>query len=304
MSKPVNIAILTLGVFCCSTSVIFIKATSQPALILTAWRLILASLLLTPLMLRAQKTCPDVPLRSRYRAALIPGLMLAAHLATWAVGAKMTPAANATLIANMVPIVMPILLVWVTRERLSRAEAVGTAVALSGFFLLVANDFNISRDYFWGDAVCFGSMLFFAAYLVLARKNRAADQLWLYVVPLYSIAALTCTVLCFFFANPVRSYSVHDMLMMSALGVIPTVCGHSILNRSMHVLRGQIVSVFTMGQFIFAGTMAWWFFKEVPAPLFYLASAMFIIGGWIVAFRGGHAPDSPDAATRPEALLD
>ena len=285
MSKAANIAILTLGVFCCSTSVIFIKATSQPALVIAAWRLSVATLLLLPLMFRAQARVPEIPLRARFRMAFVPGLILAVHFATWAYGAKLTPAANATLITNMVPIVMPLLMLVVTHETLTRREAVGTAVAMVGFCLLVATDLNISTVYFWGDAVCFGSMLLFALYLILARKNRAADQLWLYVVPLYAIAAVTCIVLSFVFGNPIHRYPLSDVLWMTSLGIVPTVIGHSILNHSMHVLRGQVVSVMTMGQFFFAAILAWPLFHEVPPLLFYPASALFIAGGWIVTVR-------------------
>ena len=73
MRFSLNIAILVLGVFCCSTSVIFIKATAQPALIIAAWRLVVASLLLFPLFLRAQRSAPEIPIRARFRMACVPG---------------------------------------------------------------------------------------------------------------------------------------------------------------------------------------------------------------------------------------
>ena len=42
------------------------------------------------------------------------------------------PAANATLIVNFVPVAMPFLLYFQLRERISRAEAGGTAIAFAG----------------------------------------------------------------------------------------------------------------------------------------------------------------------------
>ncbi|MFT5241362.1 MAG: drug/metabolite transporter (DMT)-like permease [Candidatus Promineifilaceae bacterium] len=290
MRTSFNIAILTAGVFCCSTSVIFIKATSQSALVIAAWRLSVAALVLAPLMFREQRRATDVSLGARFRMSLWPGLILAVHFVSWAYGARLTPAANATLITNMVPIVMPLLLLLMTREVLTRREAVGTGVALIGFFLIVVSDLNISARYFWGDVVCFVSMLLFALYLAMARKNRAADQLWLYVVPLYVIAAFVCIGLCFVFDNPIHVYPASDVLWMTCLGIVSTVFGHSILNRSMHVLSAQVVSIFTMVQFFFAAIMALIFFGEVPALAFYPASVLFIAGGWIAAFSGPRRP--------------
>jgi drug/metabolite transporter (DMT)-like permease len=102
-------------------------------------------------------------------------------------------------------------------------------------------------------------------------------------VPLYAVAAVISIVLCFLFANPIRPYPPSDILWMTCLGIVPTVFGHSILNRSMHVMRGQLVSVMASGQFIFAAIMAWLIFAEVPPMILYPASALFLAGGWLVS---------------------
>jgi drug/metabolite transporter (DMT)-like permease len=61
--------------------------------------------------------------------------------------------------------------------------------------------------------------------------------------------------------------------------------GHSLINYAMKHFRGQLVSIINMGQFVFAGIMAYFLFAEVPAPSFYVASGMLILSAWI-AVRG------------------
>ena len=147
------------------------------------------------------------------------------------------------------------------------------------------SDFNFSRAYFWGDVMCFVSMLFFAWYLALGRRNRHYPSLWVYVVPLYAVAGVFCLGMSLFFVNPFRHHSGREMLLVLALAVVPTVLGHSILNYSMKHLRGQAVSVLNMGQFVFAGIMAYFIFGEVPVRGFYMA-CLLLVSGACVAVAG------------------
>ena len=62
-------------------------------------------------------------------------------------------------------------------------------------------------------------------------------------------------------------------------------------------MRGQVVSVFNLGQFIFAGLMAWPLFGEAPALAFYPACVLLLIGGTIVI--RDDKPATPLPATRP-----
>jgi len=52
--------------------------------------------------------------------------------------------------------------------------------------------------------------------------------------------------------GPWVCFPIRQWLMLIGLGIIPTVMGHSVLNHCMHLLRGQTVSIFNLGQFVFA----------------------------------------------------
>ena len=77
------------------------------------------------------------------------------HFITWIAGARMTPAANSTLIVNIVPVVMPLLLWLFAREKLTPRETWATGIATVGLAVLFAADFRISREHFRGDTICF-----------------------------------------------------------------------------------------------------------------------------------------------------
>ena len=84
---------------------------------------------------------------------------------------------------------------------------------------------------------------------------------------------------------------------MLGLAAGPTILGHSLLNASIRHLRGQVVSVFNAGQFVFAGVMGFFFFHEVPPLMFYVASTLVASGIAIVVLS------SPSTAPRMRLIL-
>ena len=295
---------LGVGVLACSTAVIMVKQAQTHPVLLAAQRLLIASAALTPLMMRDLRRLNVRLDWSLLRRTLLPGLMLGAHFITWILGARLTLAANASLIVNMVPIAMPFLLHWMIREKLTRGEWAGTALAIVGVGILAVGDYHLSPELFLGDMVCFGSMLLFACYLALGRRNRDFPSIWIYLVPLYVVGGLACLaaagVLAWVWTIPggrellaaLRIGEVHplavprnvDWLLAVGLGLVPTVVGHSTLNYSMKHFGGQTVSIANLSQFIFAGTLAYFLLSEVPEVGFY-AAAMLVLSGAVVALR-------------------
>jgi drug/metabolite transporter (DMT)-like permease len=104
---------------------------------------------------------------------------------------------------------------------------------------------------------------------------------WLYLVPLYAVAGAVCFVIALFLVNPLQPYSGKDIWLILGLGIIPTVIGHSLINRAMKYFRGQRVSIVNMGQFVFAGIQAYFVFGEIPHKPFYIASGLLAVSAII-----------------------
>ncbi len=276
-----NSLLLLISVFAASTAVIMIKASTVQPVLLASLRLFVATVVLAPVFAVHYRRHRATYTWDHFRASIVPGLILAIHFMSWVVGARMTPTANASLIVNLVPLAMPFFLALLTDERLTRNEILATVVALIGVIFLTASDLNLSPQYFWGDVICFVSMLFYALYMALGRKNRHFPSVWLYLVPLYAVAGLVCFIIALFFTNPMQSYSTQNILLILGLGIIPTVIGHSLVNYAMKHFRGQIVSIVNMAQFIFAGMMGYLLFGEVPHGSFYIASILLVMSVYI-----------------------
>jgi drug/metabolite transporter (DMT)-like permease len=274
--------LLIFGVICISTAVILLKASTEHPLLVASYRLLIAALGLLPFYLKDLAKYEGEYGLKQISWSLLPAVLLAAHFSTWVIGARMTQVANASLIINLTPVAMPFF-VWILfREQISRREIIGTLFTLGGVGLLTGQNLRVDPASFRGDLVCLASMLGFAAYLALGRRNGARLGLWLYTVPLYGLAGMICLLSSFFFLNPIKSYSLPNILYIVALGVIPTILGHSILNASLRYFRGQVVSVTNVASPIFAGFFGYLAFGEAPGGLFYPAAALILVGIIIV----------------------
>jgi drug/metabolite transporter (DMT)-like permease len=273
---------LFLGVLACSTSAIFIRMSATDPLVLSALRLALASVFLAPVLFLELRKHRAAFSADHFRRTRVPSLVLALHLISWTLGARMTGVAQSTLIVNLVPIALPFFLLALAGERLNGAEIAGTLLAILGLIGLSVRDAMSGGGSLAGNAVCFVSMLLFALYLALGRRNRDFPSVWLYVIPVYGQAAIICLIAALPRLHTFDAGSAREWALMAGLAAIPTVCGHSLLNYAMRRVRGQVVSLFNLSQFIFAGAMGFLFFHEVPQAVFYVTSAVIVAGVAVV----------------------
>jgi len=274
--------LLLFGVLCGSTAVIMIRASTEQSMLLSAYRLFIASAVLSPFFFRDLKKNPGVYGWKQFGWSALPALIIAIHFISWVFGARMTRVANASMIVNLTPVGMPFFIWLFYREKVTRVEVLGTIFSLAGLVVLSASNLQVSKTYFIGDLICFGSMLAYAAYMALGRKNGSRISIWMYLVPLYFIAGVICLLCALPFINPIKTYTTANLLLILGLGIIPTVFGHSILNYSLKFFRGQVVSVANLGQPIFAGFLGFLLFGEQPRPIFYAAAALIATGVLIV----------------------
>lgn len=295
-----DIALLFLGVFACSTSVIFLKRSTVHAALVPGYRLGIAALVMLPFFLREARANPGWLTLRRLASMTVAGVLLSLHFSTWTQGARMTPAANGTLLVNLAPLVMPFVMFFQIGERINRREVYGTLLSFAGILWIGIADYRFDREHFTGDIVCFGSMIAYTLYLAFARANRDIPGLWLYVVPLYAIAAVFSFVVALPLTTVAEVYPMKEYLLLLALAVIPTVTGHTLMNRSMRKLRGQTVSLGTATQFIFSALLAALLLGDVPRASLYPAAAL-ILTGVILVITGTPARPPPKGEPAAES---
>lgn len=73
-------------------------------------------------------------------------------------------------------------------------------------------------------------------------------------------------------------YTANTYLLMLAVGLIPTVLGHSAFNWSVRYLKVAMVSIATLAVPVFASLIAWLVLNEIPTPWAFGGGALILTG--------------------------
>ena len=273
---------LVMAVAAMASSVIFIRFSGLGPGEISGWRMALGAICFLPFVRRDQWSQLH---RGAWIRAACAGMLLGGHFVTWVMGARATVAANATLLVNLVPLVLPFLLLPLAGEKVRPRDWAGTLLGFGGVLVLVGANFGEGGT--WkGDLICLGAMVLLAFYMALGRKAATlfpATAPWL--VPVFAVASLTSFATEWLRGPPLRLPPPGEWKWILLIVIFPTLLGHGLIARALRYWRGQVVGVATGGQFLFAGIYGWFAFGEVPGPWFPLGAALIIAGTRIVAGR-------------------
>lgn len=265
-----------------ASSVFFIKGSRLEPASLSAVRLLLSALILSPFAVRTWRQS-NLGLRG-FAVSIPAALPLAAHYLSWFVGVRHTSAAMSTLIVNMTPVFMPFL-VWVLlRERITKMELLGSIVAIAGVVVLTLGKDNSGENSVGGVLTCIVSIGLCSLYLALGRKYAKGRSLLAYIVPLYCIAGVISLVAAVVLGEKLPPITLFEIEMDLGAVIFPTVIGHTALNYAMAHLPSQVVSCSSLGQFVFVAILAVPIYGVWPGWDL-LLPAVLVLGGSLIVIR-------------------
>lgn len=304
-TKPVRVSpllVLFFGILAVSTASIFIRYAQREvsSLVIAAYRLSLASLILLPIAWRGHRA--ELRGLSKGQVVLIglSGVFLAFHFATWITSLEYTTVASSVVLVTTTPLWVGLFAPLFLRERLPTAVAIGLCVALAGGILVgmseacalgaagfvcppIAQFFQ--ADTSLGILLALAGALFAAAYLMVGRRLRASLSLIGYITTVYSTAALTLVVMALVSGQTLAGFSPLVYLALLGLAVVPQLLGHSSFNYALGYLSAAFVSVALLGEPIGSTLLALALLKETPTTL-EVVGGMIILAGIYLATRG------------------
>jgi drug/metabolite transporter (DMT)-like permease len=228
------------------------------------------------------------PARRALRLSLLAGLCFAGDLLMWHAGLARTTAANATLFANLAPVVIT-LAAWVMfRERPTASFIVALAATMVGSALL--SGANISAvgaeapTAALGDALSTGAAIWYAGYMLAVKGAR---ERW---TAARVVAISTATSLPFLLAAAVALREAFlpreatGWLWLGGLGLIAHVGGQGGLAYGLGRLPAALSALVIFVQPVIAAALAWALFGEALGPA-QLAGGGLVIAGIILAQR-------------------
>ncbi len=251
---------LPIGIVAISTASIFIKLCDAPALIIATYRLVLASLMLSPFAGYKK------PWRGWERRELgwffFSGLLLSLHFALWIASLKYTSVASSVVLVTTHPIFVGIGGLLFLKERLGLNLIIGIALSVLGSGLISYGDMSLSKDALMGDGLALLGAIAASGYLLVGRKMRKEQDLFSYIFPVYSTAGLILILFSLIFQKPFFGYSSSTYFYLFLLALVPQLVGHTTFNWALKYLPASMVAVAILGEPIGSTILAYFILGE------------------------------------------
>lgn len=278
-------AALVIGVFAVSTAAIFIRLAQSddaPSLVLAAARMSVASLALTPVVLLRHRAALRRIALDDLKWALVAGLVLGIHFATWISSLEYTAVVNSVTIVTTAPLWVALASPLVLKESISRRAAIGIALALAGGVIVgLSGDAGTPptrHDPMLGNGLALVGAWAAAIYFMLGRRLRARLSVVVYTWLVYGTAAILLVIAVIVGGLQVSGFPAETYLWMALLGLVPQLIGHSSLNFALGYFPAVYVSLAVLGEPIGSGILAILFLAEWPVPLQLAGAALVLIG--------------------------
>lgn len=235
---------------------------------------------------------PDpAPHARRWRILVLAGVFFAGDLAFWHAGIKITTAANATLLANLTPILVAIAAWALFKERITARFVIAAIVALAGAVLLSAANVRFAPERLTGDALSALTAFWYAAYLLAVRAARvqgagtASVMFW---------STLTAAPLSLGIALLAGERLVPETLAgwapLIALGVVVHALGQGGIAFGLGRTPAALASLIILVQPVVAAAAGWVLFGEALVMLQWFGAGLVLAGIYIAQRTGPRLP--------------
>ena len=296
---PPIVAII-FGILAVSTASIFIRFAQEevPSLVIAAWRLTVASLILVPIAVSKHKTELLELNRKRLLLALLSGTFLALHFATWITSLEYTSVASSAVLVSTIPLWVALLSPFTIKEPIRLIVMIGLVFALLGVVIVGISDIcsvtngslscpNLGEFMqgraFTGDMLALFGAFAGAGYLLIGRKLRVNMSLVSYISLVYGMAAIVLIIIMLAAGLKPFGYPPQSYVWLILLAIIPQLFGHSTFNWALGYLSAAFVSITLLGEPIGSTILAYIILQEKPTVLKLFGGGLILVGIFIAS---------------------
>ena len=308
---PPILAII-IGILAVSTASIFINFALEEAssIVIAAWRLTVASLILLPVAATRHRGEITSLKRKDLLLVVLSGTFLGVHFATWISSLKYTTVASSVVLVATIPLWVALLSPFTIKEPIKRLVWIGLAFTLSGVIVVFISDtcsysagsFTcpslatfVHGQAFLGDLLAIAGAIAGAGYLLIGRRLRTKMSLVGYISLVYGMAAVVLVITMLSAGEKPFGYSPMIYLWMILLGIIPQLIGHSSFNWALGYLSAAFVSITLLGEPIGSTILAYFILDQKPTLLKLAGGALVLLGIYIASrAETSQSPELPN----------
>jgi drug/metabolite transporter (DMT)-like permease len=283
---------LAIGVLAASQSGNIIRLGHAHPVVLAAWRLAMASVLLAPLAGRDLVKLVRLT-RAETLMLLGGGVALAVHFFAWIGAVQHTTVASAATFFAINPVITAVGGYVVFRERVSWWLAASIGLGVCGVALLGWGDVSLQPEHLAGDGLSLLCSVLFTVYFLIGKRLRQVLPTRTYVAAVYGVAAVFGFGTMVALGLPMASYDGQTWLCFALMAVGPTMLGHTSFNHALAHLKASWISTVTLSEPLLAGLVAYFAWGEdvtghgVAGYALICSSVVLLVRDRSEALRGG-----------------
>jgi len=275
---------LLIGVLAVSFAAIFIRLADAPPLVIAAYRLTIASIILIPVAsIKSRKGLNKLSRRDMF-LILLSGTFLALHFGLWITSLSYTSIASSVVLVTCHPAFVAVISYFLWGERLNTLTISGIVVALIGVIVINYGGFAFGSQALLGDVLAILAAFAVGGYLIIGRQLRARIGILSYLTIVYSCSAVILLGAAIISGHSFIGYSSTTYLMMVLLALVPQLLGHSFINLAVRSIPVTFVSMAILGEPIGATLLGWLILDEMPT-VNEITGGLLILGGIFIVLR-------------------
>jgi drug/metabolite transporter (DMT)-like permease len=271
---------MAVGVVMVSTAAIAIRFAQQeaPSLSIAAWRLMLATIILAPGVLRRHRDQLARLTRSELTRATAAGFLLALHFAAWISSLEFASVAASVVLVATSPLLVGLMSPLFLNEPVPRLMFAGILIAIVGTGVIALDAVDGGSAPLRGDLLALSGALCVSGYLMIGRTLRRKLTLLPYIFVVYGVAAIILLVVALATRQPMLGFAPDTYVWLLYLALGPQLIGHTSFNWALRYLSAAYVTVTLLSEPIGASLLAWWLLDEPPTTLEVLGGALILAG--------------------------
>lgn len=275
---------LFVGVLSVSFAAIFIRLADAPPLVIAAYRLTIAAVILIPIAsIKSAKSLKKLSVRD-VLLILLSSVFLALHFGLWITSLSYTSIASSVILVTSHPAFVAVSSYFLWRERLNKLSISGIVVALIGVIFINYGGFTFGSRAITGNLLALIAGFSMGAYLIIGGQLRARIGILSYLTIIYTCSAVMLLAAAIFSGQNLFGYSPATYLMLILLALIPQLIGHSCFNLAVRLMPVTFVSVAILGEPVGATILGCLILSEIPTATEILGGLL-ILGGIFIVMR-------------------
>ncbi len=273
MNSMLTKLVIIIGSIGAASSAIFVRASTTTSAVLALYRMIISTLILTPMALTAHRNEVRGLKKDEILLSVIGGFAFGIQVILYFESVKLTSVASAAILTETEVFFVVLFEVLWQKQKLPRWQVISILIAFVGIVIIALGDSG--QNSFKGDLVALGCAVCCACYTLIGKRCRQNMSTTVFTWIAYFFAGVAMLIVALVQRTQIVGLGMVNILLAVGMTICVSLLGHSLFNWGLKYERASFVSTIKMMGPVFAAILAFLFMGEIP-------SIQTVIGGIVI----------------------